>query len=137
MKKILIGIILIICVLSVGCGAKEAKPDNISEDTYNKAIKAITIFDSYKNGEMDSEMFLKELYSIGIESKLLEKKDGKWTYDSAEISDDDAKVYCAIVDMGMNFPSPYLELSQEQTEHLEEVVTKTRNELAEMINYRD
>lgn len=138
MRKILTGIISLIlaCVLITGCGGN-GKPENISDDIYEKAIEAITIFDSYKNGEINSEECFKELYGVDVESKLLEKKDGKWTYNGAEISDDDAEVYCGIVDLRINFPSPYLELNEEQINHLEEVTIEARNGLAEKINYKE
>lgn len=66
MKKVLIGImVLMICVFIVGCGGNK-KPDGVSDDMYEKAVYAIKVVDLYLNGEATQDETYEKIKAIKI-----------------------------------------------------------------------
>lgn len=66
MKKVLIGImVLILCVFTLGCGGNK-KPDGISDDMYEKAVYAIKVVDLYLNGEATQDETYEKIKAIKI-----------------------------------------------------------------------
>lgn len=145
MKKILI--LLILCVLLVGCGKSESeKPQDISEEAYLDAIDAIEIVDAYSDEKCDAEKAIKDLYEIDVDTDSLldseylmslERNENNELIDEKMEYPRDISVYASIFDIQTQMSTLRLDIGEENKEKAVDSVMELRDELANKINYND
>ena len=145
MKKTLI--LLISCVLLIGCGKSESeKPQDISEEAYLDALDAVEIADAYSDEKYDVEKAITDLYEIDVDTDSLldseylmslERNENNELIDEKMEYPRDISVYVSIFDIQTQMSTLRLDVGEENKEKAVDSVMELRDELADKINYKE
>lgn len=53
MKKLIL--LLVVCVLFIGCGGSSKIPEGMNKETYEYGLKAVSLFEKYADGEITKD----------------------------------------------------------------------------------
>lgn len=143
MRKI--SVLVIACMmLLIGCGG--GKPDDVSEQAYSDAVKAIDAMDSYSDGNLDLEELMDELYEIDIDIdsltdmeyfETLEEDENGILVDNNSEYPKDVSIYFNILDMKMQMSTLRLDIDADVKNDAVEIATEMRNQLADTVKYKN